>query len=150
MKRSISIQLKAAFLLMVFSLNTIVGFACAMGLDMGFNTAHHHEEEIIPQQTYHHHDTSHHHGEADNHQNSKDGKDNCCNDKVTKFTQLDKSVPRSLNVAINPVFFTAFVSSFYNIDILFTDNPTIYTKHFVRSSPLTISDIRIAIQSFQI
>lgn len=44
MTKSRSIQLKAAFLLVVFSLNTLVGFACAMGVDMGFNQPHHSKE----------------------------------------------------------------------------------------------------------
>ena len=42
MSTSIYIQLKAALLLLVFGLNTIIGFACAVGVDMGFNTSHHH------------------------------------------------------------------------------------------------------------
>ncbi len=152
MKNIKSIQIKAAFLLMVFSLNVIIGFACAMGLDMGFNATHHHEEAIKISVHVHADGKKHiHHGKTDNdHDKSKDGKDNCCNDKVTKFSQLDKSVPQSLNSIINPVFFTAFVSSFYHIDVLHSSNVTTNIKPFVRSTPLTISDIRIVIQSFQI
>lgn len=150
MKKSFSIQIKAAFLLLVFSLNTIVGFACSMGMDMGFNSTHHHEEEAVVEKDAHHQGTSHHHDEADNKHKSKDGKDNCCNDKVTKISQLDKAVPQSANPAVNPIFFTAFVSSFYNIDVLAVSKATVNVKPFVRSSPPTISDIRIAIQSFQI
>ena len=41
MKKNSSIQLKAAFLLIVFALNTVLGFACSMGLDMGYNKSHH-------------------------------------------------------------------------------------------------------------
>ena len=33
MKSNISIQLKATFLIIVFGLNTLVGFACAIGVD---------------------------------------------------------------------------------------------------------------------
>ena len=136
---------------MVFSLNIIIGFACAMGLDMGFNSHHVDEEITIADNHSHHHDQSHHHDEADNdHNKSKDGKDNCCNDKVMKFTQLDKSVPQSSNPVINPVFLTAFVSSFYHVDVLHSSNVTTNIKPFVRSTPPTISDIRIVIQSFQI
>ena len=36
--------MKAALLLAVFSMNTLVGVACAMGLNMNFNTSHHKEE----------------------------------------------------------------------------------------------------------
>ncbi len=45
MNKKISIQIKAAFLIGVFSLNTVIGFACAIGIDIGFNTAHHHDDE---------------------------------------------------------------------------------------------------------
>ena len=44
MKKNRSIQLNAAFLLVVFSMNTIVGFACSLGLDMGYNSKHHGED----------------------------------------------------------------------------------------------------------
>ena len=67
MKRSPSIQLKAAFLLIVFSLNTVVGFACSVGLEMGFNSSHHQEEKAA---ITHKHDNSHQHDDAvvDHHQ----------------------------------------------------------------------------------
>ena len=45
MKKNISIQVKAAFLLFVFALNTAVGFACSIGMDMGFNATHHKDGE---------------------------------------------------------------------------------------------------------
>ena len=46
MKRNLSIQIKAATLLLVFAMNTLIGFACAVGVDMGFNRPHHQDEEI--------------------------------------------------------------------------------------------------------
>ena len=150
MKRNRSIQIKAAFLLIVFSMNTVIGFACAMGLDMGFNHKHHHDgDETTIQKTSH--DKSCHHDEADNdHHKSKDDKDNCCNDSVMKFAQVDKLLAQSSNFAVNPVFFTAFVSSYYNIGALLTSQVTKSIKYFVRSHHPPITDIRIAIQSFQI
>ena len=157
MKNNISIQLKAAFLIIVFSLNTIIGFACAIGIDMGFNAAHHHDEDAIEVSTHihadgkkhiHHNETGKHHDEAGDQHKSKGGKDDCCNDKVIKISQLDKSVPQL--TAVNPVFFTTFISSFYNPDILFVSQQNISIKYFVRSYHPPIPDIRIAIQSFQI
>jgi len=146
MKENLSIQLKAAFLLLVFSLNTMIGFACAIGIDMGFNTAHHHEEDAVIT-----HAGTYHHTKADNDPHtSKDGKDNCCNDKVIKFAQVDKSLPQSLNTGINAVFFTAFVSSFYNIDVLQDANVIPSLKYFVQGYHPPIPDIRLEIQSFQI
>ena len=37
MNKTRSIQIKAAFLLVVFAFNIFVGFACGLGIDMGFN-----------------------------------------------------------------------------------------------------------------
>ncbi len=159
MKNNLSIQLKAAFLMIVFSLNTIIGFACAVGIDMGFNTTHHHDEKATEVSVHvhadgkkhiHHNEAGKHHNEASNHHNSKDDKENCCNEKVMKFEQLDKSLPQSSKSAANPLFFIALVSSFYNIDVLFTSQVTPHIKYFVRGYHPPISDIRIAIQSFQI
>jgi hypothetical protein len=151
MKRKFSIQLKAAFLVIVFSLNMVIGFACGMGLDMGFNHKHHHDgDETVIQKNSHHQDKSHHREEADNdHQKSND-KDNCCNDGVMKFAQVDKSLPQASNFPVNPLFFTAFVSSYYNIDALLISQPAKSIKYFLLSYHPPITDIRIAIQSFQI
>ncbi len=135
MKRAISIKIKAAFLLIVFALNTVVGFACAMGVDMGFNHNHHHEETV----------TSNHHDEKSDSDN-----DGCCNGAVTKLAQLDKTVPQSLYPAINPVLFTALASSYFNIDVFAEYKTTITIKYFLRSDHPPGSEIRIAIQSFQI
>lgn len=152
MKKITSIQLKAAFLLVVFGLNMAVGFACSVGLDMVFNTSHHHEEEATEvhvhadgkKHVHHHEAKKHHHEEKD-----ASKKDDCCNDKVVKLAQVDKAVPQS-NTFINTVFFTSFISSFYNIDVLFTSHVNTNSKYFVRNHHPPIPDIRIAIQSFQI
>ncbi len=166
LKRNTTIKLKAAFLLMVFALNTIVGFACAVGVNMGFNSKHHHDKEEATEGVVHvrkdgskhvhhektesdNHDKSHRHDEASNQHKSGGDKDNCCNDKVKNFQQLDKSVPTSVNV-IHPVFFTAFLASYYNINILPHSDIVKDIKPFVRSYHPPIPDIRIAIQSFQI
>lgn len=140
---------------MVFALNTVVGFACAMGVDMGFNS-HHHEEEGTVQQSSHHHEeegtvqqSSHHHEEAEQHE-SKDSKDNCCHDKVVKLAEVDKAVPQSSGAAINLIFVTAFISTFYYTDVLTADLQIPNTKYLVRSYHPPIPDIRLAIQSFQI
>jgi hypothetical protein len=152
MKRNFSIHLKAAFLLIVFSLNTVIGFACAMGLDMGFNHKHPHDaDNTTIQSNSHQHGKSHQHNEADNdHHKSKEGKDNCCNNSILKFTQVDKSLPQASNIPVNPLFFTAFVSSYYDIDVLLTSQPSGRIKYFVRSYHPPITDICIAIQSFRI
>ena len=103
MKKIKSIQLKAAFLVIVFSLNTVIGFACTVGLDMGFNS-HHHEESAIEVSENHHQDKSHHHDEADvHHHQTNNDKDNCCNNEVMKFQQVDKAVASSITLTILPL-----------------------------------------------
>lgn len=163
MKSNTSIKLKAVFLLVVFALNTAVGFACSAGVDMGFNSKHHNEEEAIEaaahvhndgKQHLHHekkdsHDKSKGHDEASSEHKSGNDKDNCCNDKLKSFQQLDKAVPNSTSI-IYPVFFTAFLASYYNINILPHSDIVKDIRPFVRSYHPPIPDIRIAIQSFQI
>lgn len=141
MSKFTSIQIKAFILLFVFSLNTLISFACSFGIDMDFNSKRHHNEGNVAVA---------HHDEADNHHKSKDNKDNCCNDNVINFAKVDKSVPQTSYSGINSLFFTAFISSFYNVDVLATFKVTINIKYFVRSYHPPISDIRIAIQSFQV
>ena len=160
MKLITFIQLKAAFLSIVFSLNTVIGFACSMGMDFGLNVAHQKDKSFpkIPEHVHadgkrheHHNNTSKHLGEASGHDHtSKEGKDNCCADKVVKFAQVDKSLSPSFDFQSNIIFITTFVSSFYNINILAASQVTKSTKYFVRSHHPPIPDIRIAIQSFQI
>lgn len=165
MKNKKSIQLKAAFLLMVFALNTVVGFACSVGVDMGFNSRHHHDEEATEAVVHthqdgkehlhqekkenHSHDTSDKHDEANKSGNSKSDEGNCCTNKVKKFQELDKSVPASQSI-VHPIFFSAFVAVYYNITLLPPSDIIKDIKPFVRSYHPPIPDIRIAIQSFQI
>ncbi len=156
-----SIQINAIILLLVFSLNTIILFACALGMDMGFRSQHHensdaithqHEEGTLP----HHHDKasdSHHHNDADNHQqqlkDKSDNKNNCCNDSVLKFEKLDKTVTNTVKVNFNTPVFVALIHIFYLSDFLSTSQ---ITKHLpvVRWCFPPPPDIRVSIQSFQI
>ncbi len=159
MKIKRSTQLKAAFLMIVFSFNTIIGFACAVGIDMGFNTPHHHDEEASEAlvhihadgKKHVHHAGANHHDEQDNdHHNSKEDKDNCCNKKVIQFNDVDKSASHSLNANIAPPYFTTFITAFYITRILYFSSINTDIKYFVRSHHPPIPDIRIAIRSFQI
>jgi hypothetical protein len=163
MSKALSIQFKAAFLIMIFSLNTVVGFACAVGVDMGFNANHPRDEKATEAVVHvhkdgkkhihqekkdsHSHDKTNHHDEASSPDKSKDG--NCCNDKVRNFEQLDKLIPTAKSI-IKPVFFAAFVATYYQIHIPPYTDIVKDVKPFVRSHHPPIPDIRIAIQSFQI
>lgn len=144
---NLSIQLKAAFLLLTFSLSTVVGFACAIGIDMGFNTTHHHVGEV---KVHIHKDGKKHvHKNDHNNKHGQSKKDDCCNDKVVKISQEDKTVSQSFNI-VHPIFFTAFICSYYNSEFLYTNRVDKNIKYFVRNYHPPISDIRIAIRSFQI
>jgi len=160
MSKRRSIQLKAAFLLLVFGLNTVIGFACSVGIDMGFNAKHHHADETTKAVVHIHKDGKKHvhhenkqshskskYQDKKNHDSSKPDQD-CCNDKVQQIEHTDKSVPGSLNIA-HPLFFTASVDVFYNEmlpSVVFVKN----SKQFFRSYHPPIPDVRVAIQSFQI
>lgn len=133
MKIKSSILFKVALLIMVFLLNTVVGFACSLGTDMSFNTEHHE------------------HGQAkSDHHTSKQAKDNCCKDEVAKILKSDQQTKpivyynfQSLTFLISPVFYYADpVVNFI------PDNSS--GKYFAHHCRPPISDIRIAIQSFQI
>ena len=154
MKGNLPIQIKAALLLLIFSLNTIIGFACAVGVDMGFNSQHHTKKREPAKLHVHADGKKHQHGgkAASHHERTnKDNreKDGCCSDAVIKLSQTDKSVPQ-LSAVVNPVFFTFFIASFYIHDISCSSQVTNTVKYFVSGHHPPFPDIRIAIQSFQI
>ena len=153
MKRNISIKLKAALLLLVFATNTVIGFACAVGVDMGFNNTHHHQEEATETLIHvHANGKKHHHDEANKHHHDKkedSKKDDCCNDKVTKFQNLDKALTQNASVAINAHAYIAIINSFFGINFFAV------AKVFSQKDIATLfhpppPDILIAIHRFQI
>ena len=163
MKRSKSIQINAALLLLVFLMNTVIGFACAVGLNMGFNAKHHQNEEateavvhlhqngkkhLHQEKSESHSHTTPHHKTAGTNDNSKSN-DDCCSNKVSNFTKLYKTVPNTQSF-VAPMFLKAFAGTYYRLNILSSADVTKDMKFFVRSYHPPISDIRIAIQSFQI
>lgn len=153
MKRNISIQLKATFLLLVFALNTVVGFACAVGLDMDFNSTHHEEAAVevavhvhADGKKYEHHDDSQKH-QHKKHEDSK--KDDCCNDGVIKFQNLDKNLVQNVKVpviAFDYIALTAVAFSYNYLKVFSVVSQKILPRNF-HPPP---QDIRIAIRSFQI
>lgn len=163
-KQSTPIQLKAAFLLIVFALNTVVGFACSVGVDLDFNSKHHQQNSTEALAHIHkdgkkhiHHgkklsnvqETSHKHHKSEKFEKTKNEEGNCCTEKVKEFHQLDKSVPLSQNI-IPPVVFAALTTVYFNILFFPHTNIVRDIKPFVRSYHPPIPDIRITIQSFQI
>lgn len=157
------IRLKAFFLLIVFALNTMVGFACGIGIDMTFRSKDNNSKKTVKTTVHVHADGKKHiHHEkagsverdktqgfkSDDDKKSNENKESCCTSKVTKFEQLDKLVPQFIKV--HNIFYTAFISTFYAKAILYTSYIDTSLKYFVRSHHPPIPDLRIAIQSFQI
>ena len=139
--------------MLVFSLNTLLGFACSLGVDMGYNE-HHHETELslsasnAPQ---HEHGSNQKHHEDKKHQHTKkeSSKDDCCSNGITLFNQLDKTVSEQVTI-VHPVFATSFLTAYFYIDLFQPRYAPKNIRAFAQSYHPPIPDIRIAIQSFLI
>lgn len=169
-------QIKAVFLLVVFSLHTLVGLACSVGFNVGLRDPHHpvetashsHEKPHLHKAGVQHahdhghvtgkehsHDASvppHEHSSTNTHEDPERQED-CCTDAVVKISLLDKaltsehahillpSVP--LAFTLYAFFLNTYATNDFSLLKLKPPNP--------RSWPLaTHTDLRIAIQSFQI
>ncbi|AEW00576.1 hypothetical protein A4D02_24930 [Niastella koreensis] len=143
----------ALILLMVFSLNTIVGFACSIGIDMGYNNKHHahatHAENGPALSHSAHH--SHHQHEHLSASNINIPKEDCCAGEVTGFATLDKSIADN-NVIIKAplIFIVAFHNLFHISKNNFSVTKSTRFQFVRRSCFLNNTDIIIAIQSFLI
>lgn len=154
MKQHISIQLKAALLLIVFSLNTIIGFACAAGIDMGFNSKS--NQEIVTTAVVPEHDhanrTKHHHPHDAGNQHKEEKKSakkgGCCNNEVVKFQHIEKNINPNAMIAIGKLFSIAITSTFFSVNV-FNHHPA-PQKDIVRLFYPPPPDILITIQRFQI
>lgn len=150
MNKTTSIKYKAAFLLIVFALNTVVGFACAMGADMGFNSKHHHDEDEVASASVHHdHDSNSHHHEEAAADKSKDD-DNCCHNSVVQLSAQDKLLANVVTISLESPVTLVFLHSFY-ISFLATSDKIINQENgTVRWQFPASPDIRVSIQSFLI
>lgn len=155
MKRNRSISLKAVFLLVVFLLNTVIGFACTVGLEEDHHLhnapATHLHKHDHGGSDHHHSKSEHHHDDlAADHHSAKKDKENCCKDEVTKLLKEDKLAAAKSAANLQPVVFITVPVSFYQFDALALSIFAPSTRYFVRSYHPPIEDIRISIQSFQI
>ena len=138
---------------MVFALNTLVGFACAMGLDMGFNSSHHNDEATVPSVHIHTDDKKHdHHRQLvknnEEKETPKKDKDGCCNENVLKFQNLDKNLNQNTRTVIDAPASIAILNTFFSIEILKTlAESQLHTARYLFPPP---PDILIAIHRFQI
>lgn len=164
MRRSTSIQIKAAILLMVFTLNTLVGFACTVGFDMKLNESHHSNEKAVLAHKHtephhqeekadstHKHESSHSHDDSKtDHEHAGNAKDDCCTDEAVDFEQIDKCAPQFFDFKFQPVVSLLFFTGSYDFDAYGFDKFILNPKYFVRTHHTPIPEIRIAIQSLQI
>lgn len=135
-------------------MNTIVGSACALGIDMGFNNKHHHDEDEQTTKTsvyLNGKEHNHHNEEIKNHHASKNDseKNDCCNDKVIKFQNLEKNLINHNNSIFQPQLIETIVSTLWSINIFKCVNalPQFYRTRIFHPP---ILDILLAIQCFQI
>ena len=151
------IQFKAAILTIVFLLNTVVGFACAVGINIGFDKVHHPDQRSShPVEYIHENDTSHHHvkhkldeNSADHHA-SKSSKDNCCKDEVTKLVKANSLHQPGFDYSVLSLSSFILPSKVY-----YVQNSTVFpantpNAYLIQHCRLPIPDVRITIQSFQI
>lgn len=162
MSNNFTIKLKALLLLILFASNTAVGFACALDLNMGFNSPHLSEVEEavevhvhddgkkhvheIENKKHHNNEYSKQVSEADSHffSSSLGG---CCTDGVQKFQNLDKNI--TSNVGTNIPVFVATISIYFGIN--FSKGIKMLPNKFnARTFYPPPPDILIAIQRFQI
>jgi hypothetical protein len=151
MNRNSGISRKAVFLLIVFLLNTVVGFACSVGLGMGAVKAHHHEAKESKAAHHHHQGEDDHHAvKGDHDHSSKKTTEDCCTDQVQKIEKTDKLSPPVLEFSTYQPFYTLIYPNYVLLEASVSSLYTLRPKYFVRDDHPPIPDIRIALQSFQI
>jgi hypothetical protein len=151
MTRQLKNKIRALLLFAVFSLNTIAGFACSVGVDMGYNHNHHaHQKKYSHQHKHIHKHSNRHYGLSTAKFNSPD-KDDCCSNEVAKFALLEKSIAQNNFHLQAPVFLLAFTTTFFS-SIINESGLAVNSKfQFVRrSSFLNDTNIQTAIRRFQI
>ena len=166
MRRSHAIKLKAVFLLIVFSLSTLVSFACAAGIDMGYNKDHHkvrgHAAESDHSKAGSKHSKGAHEPAAtekalshSNHEKKGDdttesAPDDCCRDEAAKFEKGDRVSPQAFKYNLQAFFLILLVKPIGIADAITVSLHNPNTRYLIRNHHPPISDTRIAIQSFLI
>jgi len=171
MKPSRTIKYKALFLLVSFSLNSVIGFACSLGVDMGFNKGHHEHNGKEQHKHSHnkHSDThgndhpgkhahKHNHNHTEGHKQSTGNTvsfhapedENCCNGLVVDFQNLDKALAKS-NSGVQQQHLV--ISPFVIAVIIGLNNTKGFAQYYripPKQTDLPPSDILALIQSFLI
>jgi len=130
MSQKTAISLKAVFLLIVFFLNTAIGFACAV--QSGLLTTHHHDMHQMHVKHHNHKEQTH----------------RCCGDGMVKFALVDKSKSYQDDSLQSPVF--ALLFPVLNLNIL--PEGHLFAGHrytALRQYPPPV-DIYVSVRSFRI
>ena len=149
MTRQLKNKIRASILLTVFSLNTVAGFACSVGVDLGYNKHHHEHHDKV---TGHHEEYNGHYDEMKAGKEVSKPQHDCCSDGVAKFTLLDKSSTTSVTHQLQaPVVILTFSTSNF---LPFLKEPILPVnsdfKFVRRSCFLNDTDPQITIRRFQI
>lgn len=152
MNKSIRTYYKALLLLLVFSSNTAISFACSYS--SFFHSLHHHQKSSTT--AHQHADKNHKHDHSGNHHaaSNDDGeqKENCCSTVVVHFQKAEKAISR--NIDAPDASFIHFFSPDYILSyahlfpLVLVQNLSVHQIRW--RPPATIHDLRIVIQSFQI
>lgn len=154
MSGTVTIRLKAFFLLLVFAMNSLLGFACSVGIDLGYNRHHHNSQENTysveaDNEMMHNCGTDTEIAGKANDGNVPENTQDCCKDGVLKFNLSDKSVSSAVkfDAPFQTALNTALMYLISSLNLL--DIPS--DHYYVRSDhPPILKDIRVSIQSFQI
>ncbi len=150
MKIKLSIRLKAALLVIVFGLNTVIGFACAMGVN--FDAAPKIAAVKVSKVHVHANGKKHHHKAPEKkqeQQKEQSKKDDCCTDKVIKIQSADKNLSQSFKYFFNAPVIALTENSLFNYTSL-SHSTVAPVKYVVRNFHPPPGNILIAIQRFQI
>ncbi|MEP6951608.1 MAG: hypothetical protein ABI863_20115 [Ginsengibacter sp.] len=144
-----SIKLKAAILFIVFASNTVLGFACAVGVNASLLKRIIYHIGILEATGSSLNMQAVEKKAPEKDDCCKKGNDNCCNKKVVSFEQLDKSINQPVTAKfVMPVFelpsYLSFNTKIYSGTSISVLNNIFRNLH---SPP---EDIRVSIRSFQI
>lgn len=145
---------KGLLLFIVFSLNTVVSFACSFS--SLFHSFHHSTSAVSHQalaSDYHSHGEEHQHESTTNqdaNSTSDESTDDCCSKLILEVEKAEKAVSKSIE-APAAIFLTSFLSTFSpSLSLLLAEENVSYLRYIRWRLPATIQDLRIVIQSFQI
>ena len=140
-------HIKAFILITVFSMNTVIGSACAMS-DM-FHQAHHHNNASSANHE-HANGTIHSHDHDGAHHDQEESSDECCSRLSVEFNQLDKSLIQKTELCFLSYSFVLRTDPHITFSLSSRNYSSLFFQYERWRPPATIQDLRIVIQSFQI